>query len=433
MAMNVAHADPMEQLAAAVHANDSSRVQQVLAGHPELRSRLDEPLPGAPFGATALLAAVHRRNRDMIDVLLGAGADINARSHWWAGSFGVLDSATDLAPFLIDRGATVDIHAAARLGMLARVEELVSANSALVHARGGDGQTPLHFVSSIAIARYLLDHGADIDARDVDHESTPAQYMVRDRQEIARYLVECGARTDILMAAAFGDLIRVQQHLAADPNAVRTSVSEEFFPKQDPRSGGTVYIWTLGAHKTAHIVAHEFGHDAVVKLLMDHTPDPLKLAIACELGDDTTIRMLLARHQDLARTLGDDERRRLAVAAQNNDAAAVGRMLEAGWPADVRGQHGATPLHWAAWHGNVEMVRELLRRQAPLDAVDDEYGGTPAGWAVYASVHGWHPQTGKYSAALEALLDAGAKAPKINAGTDMSDAVRDVLRRRRLI
>lgn len=428
--MDVAHVDPLETLAAAVHANDPSQVQQVLEQHPELTSRLDEPLPGGAFGATALLAAVHRRNRDMIDVLLRAGADINARSRWWAGSFGVLDSATDLAPFLIDRGATVDIHAAARLGMLARVEELVSANRALVHARGGDGQTPLHFASSIEIARYLLDHGADIDARDVDHESTPAQYMVRDRQEIARYLVERGTRTDILMAAALGDLIRVQQHLAADPNAVRTSVSEEFFPKQDPRSGGTIYIWTLGAHKTAHIVAHDFGHGAVVKLLMDHTPDPLKLAIACELGDDTTIRMLLARQQDLARTLGDDERRRLAVAAQNNDAAAVGRMLEAGWPADVRGQHGATPLHWAAWHGNVEMVRELLRRQAPLDIIDDEYGGTPAGWAVYASLHGWHPQIGDYAAVLEALLDAGAKAPTIRGDSEMSDAVREVLRRR---
>jgi hypothetical protein len=180
--MDVAHIEPIEQLAAAVHANDTWQVQQVLEQHPELRSRLDEPLPGGAFGATALLAAVNRRNRDMIDVLLGAGAGINARSHWWAGSFGVLDGDTELAPFLIDRGATVDVHAAARLGMLARIEALVSADPSLVHARGGDGQTPLHFASSIDIARYLLDHGADINARDVDHESTPAQYMVRDRQ-----------------------------------------------------------------------------------------------------------------------------------------------------------------------------------------------------------------------------------------------------------
>ena len=431
--MDIADMDPIERLAAAVHANDPSQVQQVLERHPELTSRLNEPLPGGAFGATAVLAAVHRRNRDMIDVLLRAGADINARSRWWAGSFGVLDAETELTPFLIDRGATVDIHAAARLGMLARVEELVSANAALVHARGGDGQTPLHFACSIEIARYLLDHGADIDARDVDHESTPAQYMVRDRQEVARYLVERDARTDILMAAALGDLTRVRDYLAADPESIRTNVSEVYFPKQDPRSGGTIYLWTLGAHKMAHHVAREFGHEDVFRLLMDRTPDGLKLAIACELDDDTTIRALLAGQEDLARTLDDDQRRRLAVAAQNNDRGAVARMLDAGWPPDVRGQHGATPLHWAAWHGNVEMTEELLQRQAPLDVMDDDYGGTPTGWAVYASVRGWHPRTGDYAAVLDSLLAAGAKPPRITSDSEMSDEVREVLRRRGVI
>src|SRR3954452_13122750 len=271
----MARGDPMEQLAAAVLANDPVQVRQVLEEDPQLASRLDEPLPGAPVGATALLAAVDRGNRDTIDVLLGAGADINARSHWWAGSFGVLDADTGLTPFLIDRGARVDIHAAARLGMLATVEQLVSGDPSLVNARGGDGQTPLHFASSIEIAGYLLDHGADIDARDVDHESTPAQYMVRDRQDIARYLVERGARTDILLVSALGDLARARDVLAAEPHAIRTSVSDEFFPKQDPRSGGSIYIWTLGAHKTAHIVAHEFGRSDVLRLLMDHTPDAM--------------------------------------------------------------------------------------------------------------------------------------------------------------
>src|SRR5262249_13035746 len=161
--------------------------------------RLDDPLKDYAFGGTALLAAVHRGNREMIDVLLRAGADINGRSHWWAGSFGVLDHDGDLAPFLIERGATVDAHAAARLGMLDRLDELLTANPDLVRARGGDGQTPLHFAGSIAVAEYLLAHGADLDARDIDHESTPAQWMIRDRQDIARYLVSRGCGTDILM------------------------------------------------------------------------------------------------------------------------------------------------------------------------------------------------------------------------------------------
>ena len=52
-----------------------------------------------------------------------------------------------------------------------------------MHARGGDGQTPLHFASTVEVAEFLLENGAEIDARDVDHESTPAQYMLRVEQK----------------------------------------------------------------------------------------------------------------------------------------------------------------------------------------------------------------------------------------------------------
>ena len=58
-----------------------------------------------------------RRSRAMIDVLLAAGADLNAMSQWWAGGFGLLHIADpELAAYAIERGAVVDIHAAARLG-----------------------------------------------------------------------------------------------------------------------------------------------------------------------------------------------------------------------------------------------------------------------------------------------------------------------------
>ena len=165
--------DPAEALRAAVCADSATRVRGLLEQHPELKSRLDDPLPNYAFGGTALLAAVQRGNREMIDVLLRAGAGVNARSHWWAGGFGVLDNDRGLASFLIERGAIVDVHAAARLGMFDRLDD-VSANPDVVHARGGDGQTPLHVAASVAIAEYLVNRGADVDARDIDHESTPA-------------------------------------------------------------------------------------------------------------------------------------------------------------------------------------------------------------------------------------------------------------------
>src|SRR5205814_7129514 len=125
----------------------------------------------------------------------------------------------------------------------------------VVHTRGGDGQTPLHFASTVEVASFLLENSADIDALDVDHESTPAQYMLRvdqkrhypkDRQQVTRYLVSRGCKTDILMAAALGDTDLVRLHLDSDPACIRMSVSEEWLPKRDVRAGGTIYIWTLG-------------------------------------------------------------------------------------------------------------------------------------------------------------------------------------------
>ena len=423
-------ADPFAALEAAVKADDAERAAELLRRHGELRSRIDAPMPGGPFGATLLGAAVERRSRGMIDLLLRHGADINARSHWWAGGFGVLETCDPaLAPFLIERGAVVDAVAAARLGMLDRLDALVSANPEAVHARGGDGHTPLHVAGTVEIARYLLDRGADADALDVDHESTPAQYMVRDRQEVARLLVRHGCRTDILMAAALGDAALARRHLDDDPASVRTRVSADDFPMRDPRAGGTIYIWTLGRGKTAHVVAREFGHEDVFRLLLERSPDEVKLAHALDLGDEATFRSLLAARPDLARTLSHAERGKLAEAAQNNNAAAVRLMLAAGWPVDARGDHNATALHFAAWLGNAELVRELLRHGAPVNVRGDEFDLTPLGWALHGSVHSWRRDAGDYAATVEALLRAGAVPPAMPDEAGASAAAREALAR----
>jgi ankyrin repeat protein len=425
------HHGPVAELVTAVQADDAASVGRLLERHPELKSRIDDPAPGLAFGATTLLEAARRRKREMIDVLLRAGANINARSHWWAGSFGILDHdyEPDFLSFLLERGAIVDVHAAARLGKLERLEELVSANPELVHARGGDGQTPLHFAKTVGVAQYLLDRGADIDARDVDHESTAAQWMIRDRQDVARYLVSRGCATDILIAAALGDISLARRHLDTDPSCIRTSVSDRYFPKRDPRAGGTIYIWTLGANTTPHRVAREFGHEEIFRLLMDRSEDELKLATACALGEESLAKALLAKRPGLVNTLSSDDTRRLADAARDENTNAVRLMLSIGWPVDARGQHGATALHWAAFHGNADLVRQILPYAPPMELRDDDFGGTPVGWGIYGSVHGWRRTTGDYGATVEALLAAGAPPPSVGGPVEASEPVLAVLRR----
>lgn len=70
--------------------------------------------------------------------------------------------------------------------------------------------------------------------------------------------------------------------------------------------------------------------------------------------------------------------------------------------------HGQTGLHWAAFGGHVDTVRLLLHRHAPINPIDDSYGGTPLSWALHA--WGNEPQgpADRYYAVVELLVSAGA-------------------------
>jgi ankyrin repeat protein len=428
--------DPVEALTAAVKANSASLVREVLARHPSLRSSINEPLPNYGFQAPAIIAAVNHGNREMIDVLLNAGANINERSRWWAGSFGVLDAtSTELAPYLISRGATLDIHAAARLGMIDQVREFLARDPQLVHARGGDGQLPLHFASTIEIASLLLDSGAEIDARDIDHESTAVQYMVSirpHRHEVAKYLISRGAQTDILSASAIGDLAIVERILNHDPETVRTTVSERYFPKHDPKAGGCIYIFGFGLTKSPHTIAHEFGHTAVFDLLMQRSAPWLRLVQAAELGDESLAQRILEEHPTLFARLTPNAARRIIGATLRNNTRAVELLLAYGWPSGPALENNQTALHFAAWHGNLAIVRALLNHHAPVNIFETEHGGSPLGWALHGSLHSWERHKGDYPGVTLALLAAGANLPKPERPLEASEDVLEVLQQHNL-
>lgn len=74
---------------------------------------------------------------------------------------------------------------------------------------------------------------------------------------------------------------------------------------------------------------------------------------------------------------------RLIASAKKGDLADLKAVLDIR-PQDInrRDSSGATALHYAALNGHRNLVKELVRRGADINATDGEFGATPAGWAI---------------------------------------------------
>ncbi|MEM9592919.1 MAG: ankyrin repeat domain-containing protein [Acidobacteriota bacterium] len=401
---------PVEHFVAAVREGDRETVDRLIRTDADVAAALDKPL----FDFDQPAVHIARNDLPMLDLLLEHGADLHARSQWKYGGFGILDGvAPERAEALIARGAQLDPWSAAHLGQEGALVRLLDEDPTLVNAKGGDGKRPLHCAATPEIADLLLERGAEIDALDDDHTSTPAQYAVRSRPKVCRRLVAKGAKTDLLMAVALGDLDLVRRHLETDPEVVGMAVHPDWFPMHHTAdNGGHIYQWELGVYKTAFEIARELGHTDVLAELERRAGPRDLLTDALRRGDTATGDALLDADPNLVADAGTDLQRAAADAARGNDAEAVAAMLERGFPVDAVSQHGATALHWAAFHGNPSMVRTVLQHGPPLEARDRDFDSTPLGWAIHGTRGSWPGvSTDDHGPCVELLLGAGADCP----------------------
>lgn len=327
-------------------------VQAVRSGaHDELRTLLANAtthkafinLPLFDFNAPALVYAAMYADRALLELLLEAGADINAKSAWWAGGFGVLHFATgDVAEWLIERGAQLDAHAAAHLNKPDALKAMIAAHPAVVATRGGDGKYPLHFAASPTIVDILLDHGADLDARDIDHGSTAAQYAAGSRPNVCRRLIDHGAHTDIFMAIALDDEQLARTILASDPDALHARTGRGHFIAPGSQ-GGHIYTFMSTPNATPLHTAAVFNRSTIAELLVDA-------------GLDVNI------------VGGYDDCTPLHLSAWNNTCGVAAALLERGAQLETESgaRHENTPLGWAIVAGAYAMVEFLLQRGAQI-------------------------------------------------------------------
>lgn len=88
---------------------------------------------------------------------------------------------------------------------------------------------------------------------------------------------------------------------------------------------------------------------------------------------------------------------RLFDAARAGDGALLGQYLDAGVPAGLTNAAGDSLLMLSAYNGHAEVVSDLIRRGAAVDALND-HGQTPLAGAVFKG----------YSNVCRVLVEAGA-------------------------
>jgi ankyrin repeat protein len=426
---------PFERFKKAVHNGDGKTLRRLLQQHEELRGAINEPL--FSFDSPALVAVAGRGDVDLVDALLEFGADPNVRSSWWAGGFHPLHAASGaVGDRLLASGAIPDACGAARLNSPDLLARLLAEDPSRAHERGGDGQTPLHFARSRRVVDLLLDAGADPDARDVDHRSMPAQWMIGDvgapeksRVELAKYLVDRGASADIFLAAVLGLTDRARALLDGNPSLLTLRTSQGEYAEKPP-SSYHIYQWTIGPNLTPLQVAARFKQEDTLEVMRRFASPEQRLLLACHQGRRDEALEIVRAHPGIVERLDAADRRALTDEAWAANAPAVALMLELGLePAatSVSGATGGNALHCAAWEGSVECVSAILRHPSGpslIEVRDATHHGTPLGWCCHGSLNCGSPGA-NHPEVARLLLAAGAGLdPDM---TECSEAMQAVL------
>jgi ankyrin repeat protein len=287
------------------------------------------------------------------------------------------------------------LHYAAYCGLHAIVKFLVVEHPQDVNSQDRyDDSTPLHLASeqgSVEIARTLIEHGADLSAKD-DEAWTPLhRALSRGHMDIARLLVECGA--DV---SAKGDDGWTPLHLASTRGNL--DLTRFLIERGADVSAEETYGWTP-LHRAA-----SNGHVDLARFLVEGGAD---VSAKDQYGWTPLNRALSNGHIDLARYLAE-----YGGAAKSEDGSSPLHMVlseghvdlawflvEHGADVSARDAIGSTPLHWASSHGHGDLVQLLVAYGADVLATDED-GRTPLDMAYF-----WdHMEVAQF------LIDHGADA-----------------------
>ncbi len=272
------------------------------------------------FGLTPLAQAVKESRKEIAELLIAKGADVNEMD---TGERTILHQVlSQFSKFGTARSTPTSVHV--------EMIELLIANRANVNAISGygTGQTPLGLLNKFKINGEFPE-GTDSNVFKIEK-------LLRDKGG------KTGEELSIHMAARKGDLEAVKRHLADGINV----------NAKDP-------------------------HRRLLGELLQSTP----MHLAARLGDKKILELLIAKGGDVnAKDNNGDTP--LHGAAILKDVAVL--LIAKGANVNAKGKYGETPLHRAAKRSpNIlkEAVQLLIDKGANVNAKDDK-GRTPLGGAI---------------------------------------------------
>lgn len=249
-------------------------------------------------------------------------------------------------------------------GDTAALRRMVAEQPSLVRERS---QAAAH---GAALLHYVAANGVE-----EDRQRTPANAV-----DVARILLEAGADPNAT-ASMYGGECTVMSLLVSSSHAAEAGVQVALIDLLVDH-GASVEPLGSGNWESPLRTALVFGFVKAAQALVRRGAT-IDFVSAAGLGSLESVNGSSAA----------DRHGALALAAQLGQAGVVRLLLDAGEDPDrfnLEGMHAhATPLHHAALHGHVEVVRLLIERGARLDIQDRLWEATPLGWAE----HGGHPET----------------------------------------
>ncbi|HEY1578383.1 MAG TPA: ankyrin repeat domain-containing protein [Terracidiphilus sp.] len=408
---------------------ESDTLTRIRDSHPRWKKLSDQQLAASPFSladAQCVIAkeygfASWSKLQSHVKMLDAAGttAEVVAslREAAGKGDLAQLNSLLDANPELIDErggeGVRTALHQAVFGDSEAAVKLLLERGANPNIRCEGDNAYPLHFAvekNRVPIIHLLVEHGGDTIGESDYHELGVIGWAcawpdIPADPETVSYLLSHGARHNIFSAVAMGDVEAVRYLIARRPadleqrmhgTKMKSRPLHLAVIKRQPAVVRT--LLELGANiesldeagftpldRAAIVRASE-----MVSILIE-TGAKLRLPAAAALGRDAEVARLLRLDPDALKP-GCRWGNLIVRASEHGTGEMVETLLRNGALVNIRDNPqtsidstaGYTPLHAAAWNGNLSVIPVLLRHGADVRAREEKYHGTPAGWADYA-------------------------------------------------